>query len=198
MFKPLSYQSLWVYMNAARLYSARELTHPRDILAAFSGIASFLTCSMGAPFVFGLPASHFDLALLWQHNESVQCRTTTHHDADLDLSGRQFSSWSWMEWIGSTTTYENELIQECLDDPRDWLATHTWVRWYIRYENGDLRPLWTEKGWRANKNKDMRWRGYSSVRISGALMSTHYSKQRLGYPHAYVSANDQFCFEQHL
>lgn len=111
-------------MNAARLYSARELTHPRDILAAFSGIASFLTCSMGAPFVFGLPASHFDLALLWQHNESVQCRTTTHHDADLDLSGRQFSSWSWMEWIGSTTTYENELIQECLDDPRDWLATH--------------------------------------------------------------------------
>ena len=94
MFKQLSEKSFRVYMNVARLYSARELTYPRDVLAAFSRIANTMTCSMGPPFVFGLPASHFDLALLWQHNESVQHRTTTHHDADLDSSWRQFPSWS--------------------------------------------------------------------------------------------------------
>jgi hypothetical protein len=43
---------------------------------------------MNAPFIFGLPTSHFDLALLWDHPLSVQRRTT----AEMRLKGKLLSS----------------------------------------------------------------------------------------------------------
>ena len=77
-----------------------------------------MTSSMESPFIFGLPTSHLDLALLWQHEAAVQHWAFSHDDAKGDLKGRRFSTRSWMGWMGSSTTYENEAIQDCLDDPR--------------------------------------------------------------------------------
>ncbi|KAI8930941.1 hypothetical protein NX059_011956 [Plenodomus lindquistii] len=67
MFKQMSERSFWVYMNIAELYSSRKLTKRKDIYAAFYGITIRMKKVMKAPFVFGLPSSHLDLALLSTH-----------------------------------------------------------------------------------------------------------------------------------
>lgn len=64
MFRVLWDRPLQVYMNCVALYTARHLTKSRDILAAFDGISNLLEKAMAAPLIFGLPSSHFDLALL--------------------------------------------------------------------------------------------------------------------------------------
>ncbi|KAF3046057.1 hypothetical protein E8E12_010737 [Didymella heteroderae] len=177
MWKQLSDRSFWVYMNVARLYSSRQLTHLKDISAAFSGIANMMECTMSAPFAFGLPTSHFDLALLWRHPGTVNRRIPRGSDETSDYNGLQFPSWSWMGWTGSSTTYEQDMLRDCLDDPNEWLAMHTWVRWYIRDGRGDLRPLWTERGWKEDKSKDVKWRGYTPERTSANMMTTHHSQR---------------------
>lgn len=60
-----------VYAECARLYSRHDLGDHRDILAAFRGMSNLIGKEMGAPLHFGLPTSHFDLALLWSLHHLV-------------------------------------------------------------------------------------------------------------------------------
>lgn len=139
-FRQLPLRSIWVYMKSVELYTARELTKDKDILAAFSGVANLMRETMNAPFIFGLPTSHFDLALLWDHPQPVQRRVAAQNSSQGETI--EFSSWSWSGWVGAAAEYRRDMLQGCLDNVSEWLQARTWIRWYIRDGNGDLRPLW--------------------------------------------------------
>jgi len=62
------------YTTCVELYTNRLFTNRTDILAAFEGMSALMQARMNAPFCFGLPTSHFDLALLWEPRHVVQRR----------------------------------------------------------------------------------------------------------------------------
>jgi Heterokaryon incompatibility protein (HET) len=165
MFKQLPLRAFWVYTKVLTLYTHRELTQPSDILAAFGGMKNLFKKTMKAPFIFGLPSSHFDLAFLWQHTKPVEPRKLEHspeskHDQNMD----GLPTWCWSGWEGAEAAYTNEMLGDCLDNVHEWLDKHTWIKWHIRDGRGDLRPLWGEVLWRNDKSEDERWRGYKSER----------------------------------
>lgn len=73
-FRQLPLRSMWVYMKSVELYTARSLTKDGEVLAAFSGVTNLMRRTMRAPFIFGLPSSHFNLSLLWDHEQPVSRR----------------------------------------------------------------------------------------------------------------------------
>ncbi|KAF2865545.1 heterokaryon incompatibility protein-domain-containing protein [Massariosphaeria phaeospora] len=165
MFRQMSERSFWVYMNVAELYSSRKLTKKKDILAAFWGITLRMKRIMQAPFVFGLPSSHFDLAILWQHTGPAARREPTSAEEMLEYAEHRFPTWSWTGWTGPSISYSHDMLGDCLDNTNEWLTSHTWIRWYIRDGTGDLRPLWDPPTWRTDHSKDVKWQGYGCTMI---------------------------------
>jgi Heterokaryon incompatibility protein (HET) len=164
MLHELDTRVFWVYMNCIRLYTARHLGRPKDVLAAFTGMSNLLGAKMGAPLVFGLPSAYFDLALLWEAQSGVTRRLPRSKEEEKDFDGAKFPSWSWCGWMGSTMTYNRSTIEACLPNVHEWLTEHTWISWYIRDGHGDLRPIWnssihTEGGQRV----EGRWKGYGTT-----------------------------------
>lgn len=154
MLLELSSRAVKVYMNCVSLYTSRILSNPQDILAAFIGISNFMEQTLQAPFVFGLPTSHFDLALLWESQGALGRRIPV-----------VFPSWSWCGWIGpngATVEYKAKMVEGCFTNLHEWLTRHTWICWYVRDGRGNLRPLWDAKKSRADKTTHERWRGYKS------------------------------------
>ncbi len=107
MLRELDKRPLWVYMGCVALYTARHLTKTRDILAAFSGISNRLVKAMQAPLIFGLPSSHFDLAVLWQPAGKLRRRVPTMKDPKTEFDGLEFPSWSWCGWVAQTIEYKS-------------------------------------------------------------------------------------------
>ncbi|XHF98560.1 hypothetical protein AWENTII_002109 [Aspergillus wentii] len=157
----LKQRPLWFYMSYISMYTGRLLTKQRDILAAFQGISWLLERHMDTPFLFGLPASHFDLALLWVPLEKLKqrkARRESDHDkrsctvdelgnctchADQEsFGGLEFPTWSWSGWMGARSEYQSGMLDDCLQNVHEWLTKHTWIQWHIRDERGHLQPLW--------------------------------------------------------
>ncbi|KAK2024230.1 HET-domain-containing protein [Colletotrichum zoysiae] len=163
MFRQLDNRSIWVYMKCVELYTERKLTQAKDIQAAFSGMANLMEGRMRAPFIHGLPSSHFDLALLWEPTRSSKRRVTgeTRENASIP----DFPSWSWTGWVGEVQ-YKEDTVSGILDNVSDWLDTRTWIEWWVRDGNGDLRPLWDPKESREDQSKERKWRGYTQRRAS--------------------------------
>ncbi|KAI0882012.1 heterokaryon incompatibility protein-domain-containing protein [Annulohypoxylon maeteangense] len=185
----LKSRPIWFYMRYVRLYTNRNLTKPSDILSAFEGISWLLKGHMNhEQFLFGLPTSHFDLALLWAPTKSLIRRrkpravhSTNNKNCTLDtagectcepeddfLNGAQFPSWAWCGWMGENgtggqVTYHENVLDGCLLNIRQWLEHHTWIEWHIRDGKGHLRPLRNKiNRTRAREIYDEdRWNGYS-------------------------------------
>ncbi|KAJ3527882.1 hypothetical protein NM208_g10488 [Fusarium decemcellulare] len=136
----LTKRAFWFYIKCLPLYTARHLKFEDDILAAFNGVSRLMERYLEAPFVFGIPTSHLDLALLWQPDRSAARRKPK--DADLKWKDLNFPSWSWCGWKNAQMSYEPETLKGCLDDVQSWLMNHTWICWYLRDGHGNLRPLW--------------------------------------------------------
>ena len=168
MLRELSRRALWVYTNCVPLYTARILTYRRDILAAFNGICNLMEKTMHAPFIFGLPSSHLDMALLWQPQSALERRAPKNAKEKVEYNGMQFPSWSWCGWTGdafnssmeSMTEYKSAMVDGCLPNVREWLMKHTWIHWYIRDGHGNLRPLWHKTRSIEDKSSEKRWKGY--------------------------------------
>ena len=168
MLRGLSRRALWVYTNCVPLYTARILTNRKDVLAAFNGICNLMEKTMQAPFIFGLPSSHFDMALLWQPQSALKRRKPKDDKERAEYSGMQFPSWSWCGWtcdalptpMGNKSEYESSMVDGCLTNVQEWLAKHTWIHWYIRDGHGNLRPLWHKQKSIEDKSSEKRWRGY--------------------------------------
>lgn len=136
----------WVYMNCVQPYTRRKWTFANDILAAFSGISNLLADTMDAPLVFGLPSSHFDLALLWVMNGPMVRRLPKAREKQR-WGQDEFPSWSWCGWLAdeevkASIEYKTDMIEGCLQNVNEWIVNHTWVHWYIRDGHSDLRPIW--------------------------------------------------------
>ncbi|GES66267.1 HET-domain-containing protein [Aspergillus terreus] len=157
----LQRRPLWSYMSYVRMYTGRLLTKQRDVLAAFDGVAWLLGNYMRTPFIFGLPASHFDLALLWGPLQALGRRRPGHgaqmgqQTCTVDELGNctcraeqesfgdmEFPTWAWAGWMGGNIEYQSKTLEGCLENVHEWLVHRTWIQWHIRDDTGCLQPLW--------------------------------------------------------
>ncbi|KAM5341374.1 hypothetical protein ACJ41O_014405 [Fusarium nematophilum] len=189
--RELQQRPLWFYLMYIRMYTGRQLTKPRDVLAAFKGVAWLLEEYMSARSLFGLPTSHFDLAVLWSPLEAVRRRqprapsgsgASCVQDAlgncickveQESFGGTDFPSWSWSGWMGGRIEYQSSMLEGCLLDVREWLTHHTWIQWHIRDETGHLQPLWDMISHKSiiygpersvDAKVDERWMGYPGMK----------------------------------
>ncbi|GAB1316997.1 hypothetical protein MFIFM68171_07207 [Madurella fahalii] len=181
-------RAFWFYMKCIRLYTGRDLSKPKDILTAFQGAAWLLEDRMKAPLFYGLPSSHFDLALLWMPLQKLERRrqkpsrrhrstgsaatapppTCTQDEMgncscrleEDDFGARDFPSWSWCGWMGGKAEYPVAMIDGCLQNVQEWLLNHTWIQWHFRDHEGNLRPLWDKDHLAEDGSEEARWKGY--------------------------------------
>lgn len=83
-----------IYEGAVESYTMRHLTYEVDMLDAFAGICAFLRPSMRTSFLYCLPETELDLALLWEPYTSLLRRR------DRTTGQPLFPSWSWAGWVG--------------------------------------------------------------------------------------------------
>ncbi|KAI1077542.1 heterokaryon incompatibility protein-domain-containing protein [Whalleya microplaca] len=143
-------RALWFYIRCVFLYTQRKLHEPFDILAAFSGMCKFMEYTMNAPFLFGLPTSHFDFALLWQPISTSSRLEQSERSNEPKYKHMKFPSWSWCGWESNGIEYRSDLVDGCLTDVCTWLSDHTWIDWHIRDGHGTLR----------HKSTNDKWKGY--------------------------------------
>lgn len=156
MLRKLPRQPLLVYKEALQLYMKRRLTYQSDILAAFTGIGNLVCQTLGGSLVFGLPSSHFDWALLWEFQSAAVRRAKEAHE--------HFPSWSWCGWKnqGMDCDYKSQMLAGIEDNLHDWLMNHTWITWYIRDGNGNLRLVWNGNTGKMQGSKvEPTWKGYA-------------------------------------
>jgi hypothetical protein len=139
MLHKLRYQPLSVYKQALELYMVRKMSREKDILAAFTGIGNLVCTALGGNLIFGLPSSHFDWALLWEPRDAATLRPGDGNDSE------KFPSWSWCGWKNQIMEYKPQMLDGCENNLHEWLMKHTWITWYIRDGNGNLRLVWDGK-----------------------------------------------------
>ncbi|GAB7348349.1 hypothetical protein MBLNU459_g6319t1 [Dothideomycetes sp. NU459] len=168
MLRELERRPFFSFMNCVPLYSSRDLTKAGDIITAFNGVSNLLAKSLGGPLLFGLPTSHFDLALLWEPTGKTKLRNLGSQRIRKDAEEREleFPSWSWCGWMGAQIEYRPQTLEGCLLDAHEFLMKHTWIRWYVRDGWGKLRPLWDRAKAMptAAEEVESRWRGYAADR----------------------------------
>ncbi|KAH7011241.1 heterokaryon incompatibility protein-domain-containing protein [Ilyonectria destructans] len=80
-------------------YNHRQLTYPEDALPGISGLLALLSRSFEGGFLFGLPETCFDSALMWR--TSLTTEMTRREDSGrtnlLDCAS-PLPSWSWISW----------------------------------------------------------------------------------------------------
>ncbi|KAK3317640.1 heterokaryon incompatibility protein-domain-containing protein [Cercophora scortea] len=206
-------RAFWFYMKCIQLYTGRELTKPKDILTAFQGAAWLLQQQMNAPLFYGLPSSHFDLALLWMPLKKLDRRRQrrSHRSGAAPCSqdemgnckckleeegygGKGFPSWSWCGWMGGKAEYQLSMIDGCLLNVQEWLRDHTWIQWYAREYEGDLRPLWDKTVFREDQSEEVRWRGYAGKAKNRVKIQCESERPWTGYhrPPPPVEAEDDY------
>lgn len=166
MLSQLKVRAFWFYAHCVALYTMRDLYEPFDILAAFSGMCKLMEETMRAPFVFGLPISHFDLALLWQPVGKASLLEMASVSEDPKYKDMRFPSWPWCGWKNEGAVYDSEMVSGCFADVRAWIFTHTWIDWHIRDGYGTLRRLWDIGYAEEDRSEDARWKGYSALTSS--------------------------------
>ena len=91
------------YQKLVSLYSLRSVSFPEDIHATFAGITRTLARSFPGGFIYGLPVTFFDSALLWDFADVGEATFDgpTRRRIPVDPK-KQMPSWSWMGWHGET------------------------------------------------------------------------------------------------
>ena len=125
LLSQLKLRALWFYIHCVSLYTLRQLYEPFDILAAFSGTCKLMEETMRAPFIFGLPVSHFDFVLLWEPIGPSNRLKEARMAGDPKYKDMQFPSWSWCGWESTGIQYNPEMVDGCLADIHAWLMEHT-------------------------------------------------------------------------
>lgn len=83
-------------------YTGRSLTVPGDAFDAFSAVLKQVTEKTGERFLWGIPATRFELGLCWEpERNQVKRRNCLSTLKMTSLQQRvPFPSWSWMGWEG--------------------------------------------------------------------------------------------------
>ena len=160
--KRLDDDPISAYTGNVGLYTARDLSKPKDVLAAFYGVSKLRCNALGGDSLFGLPTSHFDWTLLWEPEDAPQRRSEIELVGERRIIGKilPFPSWSWCGWDGWRIQYEPHIVEECSGHLHNWLMSHTWITWYIRDGNGNLRLVWNPVSRDKATMSDAQWRGY--------------------------------------
>ena len=147
-------QPIWYsYRRAVVEYTKRNLSYESDALNAFQGVASLIQPAFKGDFLFGLPETELDIALLWQPDSHVRRRVNPETKAPL------FPSWSWLGWIGQVT----------YTLPRHGLDDLSRLEWQCTDSAGGNVHFWTSNEFRAPKYGDHdRWE------VNGSKGITHY------------------------
>ena len=112
--------------------------------------------------MFGLPSSHFDLALLWQPAGGALRLQEPKHKEEQKYKDMRFPSWSWCGWKSIEIEYTSDMINGCVTNVRSWLSGHTRIDWHICNGHGTLRRVW-DKSWASeDKSSNSIWRGYNT------------------------------------
>ncbi|UKZ66056.1 uncharacterized protein TrAtP1_007239 [Trichoderma atroviride] len=128
-----------MYFRAVQAYTLRTLTFPSDTLKAFSGIGAVLSQTLSSEMISGLPASIFDLALLWQPASKMSRK-------------EGFPSWSWAGWHGAVRWNGDTMelasygtlpdLKQEQQVITNWIRTRTWIDWKYRDQNGTESLVW--------------------------------------------------------
>jgi hypothetical protein len=113
------------YFRSVENYTNRTLTYPTDILNAFAGILTIQELEFNSKSYQGLPLAIFDMALLWQPFQRLQCR-------------EGFPSWSWTGWEGPVIWAGDTMELISYGESRElerrkvdlWHQEQTWIDWY--------------------------------------------------------------------
>ncbi|KAK4956724.1 hypothetical protein LTR10_006252 [Elasticomyces elasticus] len=161
--KRLETEPVNVYKDCLRMYTSRQLSDESDILSAFEGIGKVVCQGLAyleiddaeeRALLFGLPASHFDFALLWQPKE-----VPTRRCSEKPL----FPSWSWSGWkCASGMSYRRAAVAGPEINLHEWLLKRTWITYYIRDSGGHLRLVWDPKILKQKSEAKDRWKGYDT------------------------------------
>jgi len=140
------------YTELVQDYTYRELTFEADILNAFTGILRALAINNDEEFLFALPESHFDWALLWESQGRQR---------DQKKDKTSFPSWSWLSWQGLIIWWA-ELMRKPTECPviRE-------ITWYSLGTDGSARMITSreeihEHGHDKNELLRSQWRNSSS------------------------------------
>jgi Heterokaryon incompatibility protein (HET) len=88
-------QPIWnSYRRAVVSFTKRTFSFETDVVHAFQGVASLFQPAFKGDFLFGLPETALDAALLWQPY------SPTHRRIDNKTGSPLFPSWSWAGWVG--------------------------------------------------------------------------------------------------
>lgn len=159
ILRDLRTQAPQVYNDCVRLYTLRSLTHQKDVLSAFNGVNNLIGDTLETGFVFGLPSSHFDWALLWEPRGPLTAFRRFMEGGSW-VESRQFPSWSWCGWKGAVH-YKPSTISGTNNNLHQWLMQHTWIVWYIRDGHGQLRQVWGKNRRSTDTRKlEPQWEGY--------------------------------------
>ena len=90
-------RSFYLYQILTVNYARRKLTYPSDILNAFSGVMGMLERRGAGRFIYGLPESSLDLALLWTHGS---VRGISRRNVGDNSTTPNLPSWTWAAWSG--------------------------------------------------------------------------------------------------
>ncbi|KAK2058179.1 HET-domain-containing protein [Colletotrichum caudatum] len=82
------------YARIAMEFSARRVTLMSDTTRALRGITTVLSRSFAGGFIFGMPVSFLDVAMLWQPRAMVRRRMMVQPMTGMN----PLPSWSWLGW----------------------------------------------------------------------------------------------------
>jgi Heterokaryon incompatibility protein (HET) len=120
------------YRRAVENFTKRSLTFEADIENAFQGMASLLQPAFKGDFLFGLPETELDVALLWQPNSLIRRRF------DPETGNPIFPSWSWAGWVGEVKYKWTEHVVDDLSRVK-WHATNACTGQDGFFTSDDLR-----------------------------------------------------------
>jgi hypothetical protein len=90
-----SISNIQLFALSILMYSPRALTYDTDAIHAFQGVLNIHRPRFRREFLYGMPSSELEMALLWQPASMLQRR------ADLNKEPFPFPSWSWVAWKGA-------------------------------------------------------------------------------------------------
>lgn len=158
------------YTTHVDVYSRRKLTFYSDAIAAISGVLQWLYESKG-DVLCGLPAFHFDRALLWYYSPP-----------DMDRPPNAgFPSWSWAYSLG---TRGRLFFQDALMRGHARFYSFefcgTLVPWYILNADMSIRPI------NVVPDDDIcsKWIDYAAIAAEGGCVANVTHAQRNALPWA--------------
>ena len=115
------------YGALVRRYKKRILTHPSDILNAFTGLMSDFSLKIGTGFCYGLPKKYIYFGLMW--------KTVTVNNSEKKRRDG-FPSWSWAGRFNAVE-YDMNLAFRSLDVHIEWQRPE--IDWDTIQRTGALR-----------------------------------------------------------